>query len=171
MVLLELARIFHKRWYWDHVQPQVVICLDRRNLKFKLDIRNVFVNPSCQELQFAKNMTIKQIQEWIARNIKTVPDRKDFWQFPFETLARGAGDCEDKNGLLANLIRVSGVPDWKVRLNAGMTNAGAHVWVTYFDGRKWGPLDFIACEYMETYFSWNAEKAFTKKENIEKWKK
>lgn len=170
MLAMRLAKIFHKRFYWDHEKPEVIILLDNRGLKFKLDIRNFFVNRHNQELQFAKDMSIDEIQQWIMQNIKSVADSKEFWQLPFETLARRAGDCEDKNVLMANLIRVSGLEDWRVRLNYGMTNAGPHVWVTYFDGRKWVPLDFIACEYEEIYFSWHADKAFTEKGNIETWK-
>jgi len=166
-MMMWLAKRLHKRYYWDHVEPEVIIWQDNRQLKFALDIRNFFVNPKCQELQFVKNMGITQIHAWVNGIIKSKLDKNEYWQLPFETLAKRTGDCEDKAILLANLLRASGVEDWRVRLNAGMTNAGAHVWVTYFDGQKWIPLDFIACEYGEVWFSWHAQKAFTKKENIE----
>ena len=112
---------------------------------------------------------VKACVWWVQHNIISKPDKTEFWQFPFETLAKRTGDCEDKAILLANLLLASGVESWKVRLNVGMTNAGSHCWVTWFDGQEWIPLDFIACEYEEIYFSWHAQKAFTKTENIEAW--
>lgn len=167
-MLRDLAKIFHKRWYWDHVQPEVIIWQDNRQLGFALDIRNFFVNPKCQELQeIVKNRRFAyHILSWVNECIKSKPDKTEFWQLPFETLAKRTGDCEDKAILLANLLRASGIEDWRVRLNVGMTSAGAHAWVSYFDGQNWVSLDFISCRYEEVWFSWHAQKAFTKKENI-----
>ena len=166
-MLMKLAKLFHKRWYWDHVEQEVVIIQDCRELGFELDIRNFFVNPKCQELQFVKSMGINQIYAWVKGIIKSKPDKTEFWQLPFETRARRIGDCEDKAILLANLLLASGIEYWRVRLNAGMTTVGSHCWVTWFNGEDCIPLDFISCHYEEVWFTWHAQKAFTKMEQWE----
>lgn len=48
--------------------------------------------------------TIEEISEYVGSNISRKADKYDFWQYPNETLDRGAGDCEDYASLKAYLI-------------------------------------------------------------------
>lgn len=43
--------------------------------------------------------------DWVCSNIAKVADVAEYWQYPVETVERGAGDCEDHAFLLASLIR------------------------------------------------------------------
>ena len=43
----------------------------------------------------------------------------EFWQFPFETIQTGVGDCEDGAILLASLMINAGIPSWRVKVASG----------------------------------------------------
>jgi len=139
-----LAKYFHKRWYWQNIQPKAVILEDARP-KQRIDIRNFFVNPNTYELQkiveaykrLPESKRIQKLKEWIRKNIEAKPEPAEAWKFPYETLRDRKGDCEDLAILLANLLVAAGVKPWKVRLCCGITKAGPHSWVEYFDGRGW----------------------------------
>ena len=73
------------------------------------------------------------------------------WQLPEETLARGAGDCEDRAILLAAALIAAGVSPYNVRVALGSiavsraraaTKPHAHAWVVYRDEEgHWHPLE------------------------------
>lgn len=92
--------------------------------------------------------------KWIIGNIPYKLDavnykQNEFWCFPFETLSKGSGDCEDQTILLANLLLIAGVPSWKVRINCGYVfepiskKQIGHAYLTFFDeiNEKWVILD------------------------------
>tara|TARA_Y100000590_G_scaffold134834_1_gene154241 strand:- start:30 stop:1112 length:1083 start_codon:yes stop_codon:yes gene_type:complete len=70
----------------------------------------------------------------------------EYWSYSYQTYQRGTGDCEDGTVLLYDILRKSGVPAWKMRVNAGYVNNsdgspmlhpngqrdGGHVWLTYY---------------------------------------
>lgn len=61
----------------------------------------------------------------------------DYWSYSYQTYQRGTGDCEDGTVLLYDILRKSGIPAWKLRVNAGHVNKpdgtkGGHVWLTYY---------------------------------------
>ena len=177
-ILLFLAKRFHKKWYCRNQMPKAVILEDARG-KHRVDIRNFFVNPNTFELQqvaaqykaLPEWKRVFKLKEWVKQNIKAKPEKGEFWKFPFETLRDKEGDCEDLAILLANLLIASGIESWKVRLCAGMTDAGPHVWVEWFDGHAWRNLDFFGFRIKEVWYCWDSEYAYTRKENIEKWRK
>jgi len=43
--------------------------------------------------------------DWVCRNIDYLREAVEFWSYPGETLARGAGDCEDTAILLTSMLR------------------------------------------------------------------
>ena len=43
----------------------------------------------------AKLDTIEKLHYFMIRNLRYIPDTKDYWQTPEETIIRCAGDCED----------------------------------------------------------------------------
>ena len=177
-ILLFLAKRFHKKWYCRNQMPKAVILEDARG-KHRVDVRNFFVNPNVFELEqvaaqykhIPENIRINLIKAWILANIKAKPEKGEFWKFPFETLKDKEGDCEDLAILFANLLIASGIESWRVRLCAGLTDAGAHVWVEWFDGQAWRNLDFFGYKPIEVWYCWDSEYAYTRKENIEKWRK
>tara|TARA_Y100000741_G_scaffold214134_1_gene163156 strand:+ start:85 stop:1089 length:1005 start_codon:yes stop_codon:yes gene_type:complete len=55
------------------------------------------------------------------------------WSFSYQTLDRKNGDCEDGAILLYDILRKSGIPAWKLRLNCGfMASGGGHCWLSYY---------------------------------------
>ena len=59
------------------------------------------------------------------------------WSFSYQTLDRKNGDCEDGAILLYDILRNSGIPAWKLRLNAGFVkgdggNMSGHCWLSYY---------------------------------------
>lgn len=119
------------------------------------------------------------------RNFKYVPDQGEFWKFPFETMKAKEGDCEDIAILIANSMINSGIPAWRVRLNAGdvehpdaSTKKIGHAYVTYFTEKdsRWVVLDWCywadsdvmnlkrywdqAKKYFGIWFSWTNRDIF-----------
>lgn len=87
--------------------------------------------------------------------IKYAPDMTQFkydeeWLFPYETWTLKKGDCEDGAILIANILLKSGIPYWRVRLNAGTVQGGGHCWCTYLreSDNKWIILDW--CYWYDT---------------------
>jgi len=65
----------------------------------------------------------------------------DFWQFPFETLAKPRyGDCDDVGFLLCSmLLRV--MPRGDIRCVVGTYNGFGHCWVSIYKDGQWYILD------------------------------
>jgi predicted transglutaminase-like cysteine proteinase len=55
----------------------------------------------------------------------------EFWQNPEDSATLGTGDCEDGAILIKSLSLVAGVPDYKVKIAAGMVKGGGHAYVLY----------------------------------------
>jgi predicted transglutaminase-like cysteine proteinase len=93
-------------------------------------------------------------QKYIVANYRYVPDIKninfnEYWQFPNETLVLKLGDCEDGSLLMASLMTTAGIPEWRIRVNAGwaINNNGkreGHGYVTYCRAmdNNWVVLDW-----------------------------
>jgi transglutaminase-like putative cysteine protease len=90
--------------------------------------------------------------KYVVENIEYAPDRDaqrglDFWQFPAETIALGAGDCEDCAFLLASLLLASGISPYCVRAVLGVVidehrSSVAHAWPIYKDeSGQWRVLE------------------------------
>ncbi len=105
----------------------------------------------------------------VKNKISYVADSTQFkssevWLFPWETWELRKGDCEDGAILLANIMLKSGVPYWRIRLNAGDVEGGGHCWATYLkeDDNKWYILDW--CYWPNESLEWlkyhNAENYF-----------
>lgn len=84
---------------------------------------------------------------WVNKNIKyTLKDEKDgeYWKFAYETLRDKRGDCDDGAILIACMMLSSGVPYWRIRINAGSVKGGNHCYVTYLkeSDNEWYVLDW-----------------------------
>lgn len=80
------------------------------------------------------------IAAFVAEKIAYKCSRRDYWQFPDETLWVGEGDCEDRALLMASLMLVSGVSGFNVRVALGRIRVFPkpgkpreydHAWVMY----------------------------------------
>lgn len=69
------------------------------------------------------------LYDWVCKSVSYRLDLGEFFQFPSETLARGAGDCEDSAVLLTSLIRAGGVPNCYVAL--GSLEGYGHAWCAH----------------------------------------
>ena len=56
--------------------------------------------------------TAKITYNSVNRKFTYVTEKKDNWQKPLETLARGLGDCEDLSAMLASLFTINNIPNW-----------------------------------------------------------
>jgi len=158
---------------------------------YSIDVRDFFmVNDSSLPLIKGDTDDEKALNclIWVIKNITYTPDKKEYgmdeyWAFPYQTLKRKKGDCEDGAILLANLMIKSGIPYYKIRISAGDVddgkgNKGGHCYVTYYCEEKgywvlcdwcyWQNLDPInkrknykdETYYKSTWFSWNQKYCF-----------
>jgi len=70
------------------------------------------------------------VLEWVILNVPYVSDlnqftKVDYWQYPEEAIASGAGDCEDESFLVASLLIALG---FVARIAIGNTPYGYHAW-------------------------------------------
>lgn len=132
-------------------------------------------------------------QKYIVENYQYISDIKnvkfnEYWQFPNETLVLKCGDCEDGSLLMAAMMAVAGVPEWRIRVNAGwaINNRGrkeGHGYVTYCRTKdnNWVILDWCyhpdpsirVCDkplaknnanYHDIWFSFNSQHSWSHKQ-------
>lgn len=174
--------------YWNHKRPP------RVNFKYpardgvQVDPR-IFYQPYDSTLVAYKNDTFtfdekaSRCLNYVQRTIQYISEKKEYWQFSYETMKRRAGDCEDGAVLLANMMLASGIPYWRIRLNAGWVHhpkAGkeGHCYVTYLreEDNQWYVLDWCYWykeskdfkrpwsdaegKYFDIWFSWNAKYVY-----------
>lgn len=111
-------------------------------------------------IQQTSDETMFAIQKWVVSNIKYIGDdlnqgTMEYWQFPFETISCGTGDCEDGALLIMSLALNSGIiPDFRIRLVAGMVQPeptapeGGHAYVSYLreTDNQWVAIDWCYFE-------------------------
>lgn len=136
--------------YWNEKYPSENVKYScRRVIKdegvlFSVDVRYFFMNSLCSELQdIVKSVKDKTndekmifCQNWVKNNIGYVSDSilykvTEYWADALETLKNKRGDCDDGAILMANLAVASGIPYWRVRINAGDVPEGGHAYLTY----------------------------------------
>ena len=105
-----------------------------------------------------------KLWDWVCHQIAYRSDDGEYWFFPSQTLARGAGDCDDSANLLTSLLRSAGFNAYTV---IGSYRGFGHAW-TELDG-----------EILETTYSYahpvtdlqnyRAYARFSDQEVIEIW--
>lgn len=161
--------------YYNNKYPTIPILYSGRvlpgsNTRFNVDVRDFFslndqvlvnmVN-SLKMQTMTDNQKALACLKWIITHFPYKSDTTnyslgEFWCMPYESIAKKSGDCEDGAILLANMLIIAGVPNWKVRINAGMVLEPStkmqvgHAYVTFFDeeNEKWVILDW--CYYPNT---------------------
>jgi len=118
----------------------------------------------------------------VRRDVTYVADLNpgEFWQFAFETLERKKGDCEDGAIYMYVMMLNSGIPYWRIRLNAGDVQGGGHAYLTYLreEDNQWYILDWCywpkesdnfgktwkeAKKYFGIWGSWNSKYMYGQK--------
>ncbi len=179
--------------YWNSRYPKQDISYWRQEKdgEYKIDVRCFFQKDYQTSLVQGNSNDEKAFnaQKWVYDNITYLPDKinygfDEFWAYAYQTLKRKKGDCEDGAILMANMLIMSGVPYWRIRLNAGDVLGGAHVYVTYCreTDNQWVVLDWcydttfvpIATralhrdvqDYYGIWFSWNNRYSFGKMDTM-----
>jgi hypothetical protein len=97
--------------------------------------------------KLTNNDTALACQKWVVQFLYYKEDDQanqcpEFWQFPFETLEMGTGDCEDGAILMASLMITAGIPVYRVKVCAGYVQEsptapqGGHCYCIYLADRK-----------------------------------
>jgi predicted transglutaminase-like cysteine proteinase len=157
--------------YFNYKHPNKPIlykgrCLRNKNDRVAIDVRNFICAHDHQILQFLATHGLNktwpndkkawEIQKLVCGFLRYVGDEqtsgvKEYWQFPYETLHTGTGDCEDGSILIASAMIVLGVPSFRVRVAAGMVQTGnphaptgGHAYVCYLreSDNQWVILDW-----------------------------
>jgi len=180
--------------YYNNKYPKSNITYKRTDKlgTIKIDVRQ-FLNKNNYMLpKFEGTDDEKALQslQWVIKNIKYTPDKTEYglleyWAFNYETMNVKKGDCEDGAILLYCIMRNSGIPAWKIRLNAGNVTGGGHAYLVYYceETEKWVVLDWCywsnkleiidrkdykdESNYQQIWFSWNEEYSWTKGLNTE----
>lgn len=172
--------------YWNNrVEKAEVLYAARDDIA--MDVRQ-FINPgdaTLPKLTGDNNDEIAEtIRTWVQRKIRYTLSREkeqgEFWSYAWETLHYRNGDCEDGAILMMNMMLNSGIPYWRIRLNAGDVKGGGHAYITYLREKdnKWYVLDWCYWpnlsanyglpwdkaekNYFGIWFSWNQKYAFRK---------
>ncbi len=158
--------------YYNNKYPHINVSYKGRAMpgstkRFSCDLRNFFtltddkLHTIVKDIKGTDNEKALKCLAYVLRHFRYHSDKStvnlpEYWQFPFESLQTNKGDCEDGAILLANLLLVSGIPNWKVRINAGNVKApnkgfSGHAYVTYFDeiSGEWKLLDWCYYQNME----------------------
>ena len=142
--------------YWNNVRTQIEYVYNARPVflyngdylgHVNLDPR-VFLSfsddPMIPSFDCPYDEIAEKARNYVQQNIRYVPEKKELWQFYFETLFRKEGDCDDGAILMAVIMLKSGIPYWRIRLNAGDVQGGGHAYVTYLREAddEWYVLDW-----------------------------
>ena len=125
----------------------------------KRDVRNLiptksYLLPNLKTNESDDALALKTLK-FVKSTIKYKGDLEthkmtEFWQHPEETYQTKVGDCEDGALLIASLLRIAGVPAYKVKICAGWVKTadtrGGHCYVIYLaEDDNWYVLDW--CYY------------------------
>lgn len=189
--------------YYNQKYPTTPIFYSGRYLyntdkRFKVDVRNFFtledenlknIVKSLKMSTMTDNQKALRCLKFIIENIPYKSDSenykvKEYWEYPYEVIEKGSSDCEGSSLLLANLMLISGIPNWKIRLVAGYVfepiskKQIGHLFNVFFDEEteQWKILDATFYPnlklvkdreeykkekmYQEVWFSFNNELSF-----------
>lgn len=162
--------------YWNNKFPKAPIIYSGRALRGSSDRIGIDVKSFIKEndelvrktvdnynlRQRSKDKIAEEIQRFVVDTFSYKYDKEsvnvpEFWQFPFESLQSGIGDCEDGAILIASLLINAGIPSWRVKVAAGYVQAkptapqGGHAYCIYLaDDGEWRNLDWCYYEDSKT---------------------
>lgn len=132
-----------QQWWEDKFKKQAVLYKAQYNSV--RDVRNFIFDQSYILEDVIKRYKLKGIDDndtvfkcylFVLDHIKYVSDevskgQPEYWKYPEDTLNDANADCEDMAILIKSLSLCAGVPDWKVKILAGMVKEGGHAFCTY----------------------------------------
>jgi len=134
--------------------------MDIRTLISKPDDLSQYIINDYNLKGFDCDSTAIRCQRWVKENIKYVDEinEGDMWQFPFETISRGTGDCDDGSILMSSLMINAGIPNYRVKSALGWVKVDGsddtfgHVWTLYLaSDNKWRNLDWCFYALKDPY--------------------
>ena len=167
--------------YWNTKIPKTNLRYSARGSP--MDVRKFFTDRNDKAPHYLAGTNDKRALyclDYVAKKIKYTRDAHgENWQYANETMLLKAGDCEDGAILMANMMLKSGIPYWRIRLNAGDVKGGGHAYVTYLreSDNTWYVMDWCywyqsskdfkktwtdAKNYFGIWFSWNTKYIFAK---------
>jgi Transglutaminase-like superfamily len=200
--------------YWDNKYPKNPVIYRGRSIPQKVNGQIILTNLEIdvktmlttndsiiKKIIRDKNITganndekMLNIQKWVVTNIKYIGDNLsegvvEYWQFPFETLRLGTGDCEDGALLITALAINLGIPSFRLRVVAGFVQPaptapqGGHGYVAYLreSDNQWVAIDWCYLQdsntpvplkpilknnlvYKNMWFTFNNEYSWSQKE-------
>lgn len=176
---------------------------NNKPLRLNVDVRD-FVQPRDSSVnKFVRGIKIAtqpndvkayEVQNLVKNKLRYVGDKEnsghaEFWQFPFETMILSIGDCDDGSILMATCLIAAGIPNWRVRVAAGLVKTdsvtaptGGHAYCCYCreSDNNWVVLDWCYYpdntvpvakkqllrdnkNYLDVWFSFNDEYAWGRK--------
>ena len=149
--------------YWDNKWPKNQVTYKARG-RYSMDVRNLIPNRSYildpvvagnanknangdNYDEMAISLLNFVVSHLTYESDDAVYNQPEFWQHPEVTLAMRKGDCEDGALLLGSLMRVAGIPAYRVKLCAGWVKdgngRGGHAYIIYLaDDNEWYTLDW-----------------------------
>jgi len=87
---------------------------------------------------------VKSLTTYVPDSSTATYKQEEYWAYPYQTLKKKMGDCEDGGILLANILVRSGVPWYRVRVCAGSVKGGGHAYCVYCreTDNEWVVLDW-----------------------------
>lgn len=163
--------------FWNFKHPHVPIiyngrAIPNRNGIIPIDVRKMFwtedymltdIIEKNNLIGLSNDETAWLCQKYIVGNYQYVFDSdnvkyNEYWQMPNETLFLRVGDCEDGSLLMGSLMASSGIPVWRIRVNAGwvLDKSGkqtGHAYVTYCReiDNNWAICDWCIVDNSETF--------------------
>lgn len=144
-VLYESAKmILAEAWCPISYDSKAFIVNANLSREFNETLCRLFITPEEQSVVAMKNQILQgkvsltpdwiALRDWVGNNIKYSADseihgKREFWQFPNETIQLETGDCEDFAVLLCSLLRADGWSSDSVYVIVGEQNKEYHAWV------------------------------------------
>ena len=111
--------------------------------EYQVDVRSFCMKDYVYPIfQGTNDEKMRRILIWVIEYMDYVNDKTEYgfdeyWAFPYQTMNRRKGDCEDGAILIWAIALANGIPYYRIRLNAGWvkepygTKVG-HAYVSYF---------------------------------------
>lgn len=153
--LLEV--VWNNNWYQNILvyKAQGKIKRDVRNLVFTKSylLQPVYEDLMNDRLVYGNDECASEVLKLVHKNIKYKSDEEEwglaeYWQDSETTWQLKSGDCEDGALLIASLLRMAGVPAYRVKVCAGWVKVGkgkgGHAYCIYLSEKtnEWYILDW-----------------------------
>jgi len=148
---------WEKYWTKKHPKKNITYIRHETDGDYHIDVRSFFMPDfNYPSFKYGKiDEVALRCLVFVMEKIHYVSDLKEFgyeeyWPFAYQTLKRKRGDCDGGAILLANIMLHNGIPNWRVRLNAGWVKEPytskkvGHAYVTYCreTDNEWVVLDW-----------------------------